>query len=95
MIPKSGQKTDRSLRHCRHLPQANDGLMTTSSPTCQRVTPFPKAATVPAPSQPGTIGNIGGLGIASRIQRSRWLRALVTTLTQTSPGPGSGRSTSP
>src|SRR3981081_4965382 len=44
------------IRHCRHLPQNNDGSTATKSPTFTFCTSFATATTAPQNSWPGTIG---------------------------------------
>ena len=39
--PRNRASAARRAGSAVHLPQAKDGLITTSSPTCQRVTPSP------------------------------------------------------
>src|ERR1700736_2949701 len=50
------QRLKRPARHCRHLPQYNEGSTATKSPIFTLLAPPPVATTSPQNSWPGTIG---------------------------------------
>ena len=80
--------------HCAHRPQALTNGTVTRSPTRQRRTPAPTAATVPASSCPGTCGRTTSGSCPCQACQSLRQIPLAPTRTTTPSGAGSGDGTS-